>query len=54
MRLAPSFSLVVAGLALVAAGCGPAETPAPSGFDEARAEAARRGVPVLVEFFTDW
>jgi len=41
-------------LLLAAAGCGGVETTAPGTLAEAQAQAAARGVPVLLDFFTEW
>ena len=41
-------------LLLAAAGCGPAEQAPSSPLAEAKALAAERGVPVLLDFFTEW
>jgi hypothetical protein len=54
MRLFASFRLAAAGLALLAAGCGADRAPVPSNVSDAREQAARRGVPVLIDFYTDW
>ena len=54
MRLASVPHLLAAGLILVAAGCGPAETPSPTNLADAREQAATRGVPLLIDFYTDW
>jgi len=41
-------------LLLAAAGCGGGEETIPGTLADARAQAAARGVPVLLDFFTDW
>ena len=54
-------ALVLATLALAWPGCGGPrstgtgnELPAFASLEAARADAADRGVPVLVDFFTEW
>jgi hypothetical protein len=41
-------------LLLVAAGCERVEQAPPGTFAEAKIQAAERGVPVLLDFFTEW
>jgi len=41
-------------LLLAAAGCGGVEPTPPGNLAEAQAQAAARGVPVLLDFFTEW
>ena len=46
--------LIALGLLLFAAGCGTTEDAAPTTFAEAKAQAAALGVPLLLDFFTEW
>jgi hypothetical protein len=50
-----TLSLMAMGSLLLAAGCaGPSyEAPAMT-FADAKAEAAERNVPLLIDFYTDW
>jgi hypothetical protein len=48
------LSGLVVGLAVLAAGCSGAGHDGPSTLAEAQALAAERGVPVLLDFYTDW
>ena len=41
-------------LLALAAGCGTAEQAPPATFAEAKALAAERGVPLLLDVFTEW
>ena len=50
---APQLILVL-GLLLIAAGCGAVEQAPPATFAAAKALAAERGVPLLLDFFTEW
>ena len=54
MRTRVRHSLLVLGLVLFAAGCGGGESAPPVTFAEAKALAAERGVPLLLDFFTEW
>lgn len=49
----PAGAAVLLGL-LLALACGPEppDFPHPQTFDEARADAAARGVPILIDFYT--
>jgi hypothetical protein len=51
VRPKPLVALVSAVMSLVSLSCGVA---APNGLDLARAEARQRGVPLLLDFYTDW
>jgi hypothetical protein len=48
------LSALVVGLAMLAAGCRGVSQEDPTTLAEARALAAERGVPVLLDFYTDW
>jgi hypothetical protein len=50
----PALPLIALGLLLFAAGCGTTEDAAPTTFAEAQAQAAAQGVPLLLDFFTEW
>ena len=54
MRRSALPSLVALTLLLAAAGCGEVEQAPPGTLAEAQAEAEARGVPVLLDFFTEW
>ena len=41
-------------LALATAGCAGPQEQAQMTFAEAKAQAAERGVPLLIDFYTDW
>jgi hypothetical protein len=48
---------MVLGLAVLAAGCGGVSQEGPAGpttLADAKALAAERGVPLLLDFYTDW
>ena len=49
-----ALPLISMGLLLFAAGCGTSEEAAPANFADAKAQAAARGVPLLLDFFTEW
>ena len=48
------LSVLVVGLAMLAAGCSGVSQEGPTTLAEAQALAAERGVPVLLDFYTDW
>ncbi len=48
------LSTVGVGLAVLAAGCTGVSQEGPTTLAEAQALAAERGVPVLLDFYTDW
>jgi hypothetical protein len=51
------LSAFVVGLAVLAAGCSGVSQEGPQGpttLAEAKALAAERGVPILLDFYTDW
>ena len=52
-KTAVCSTLLLAGL-LVAAGCGVPEGESVVSIADAQKEAAARGVPVLLDFYTDW
>ena len=55
MRRSAPVSLLALTSLLVAGGCvGVANPEAPATLADARALAAARGVPVLIDFYTDW
>jgi len=54
MRRPVHRSWLALTLLLAAAGCGGGEETAPGTIADARAQAAARGVPVLLDFFTEW
>ena len=54
MRKALLPSCLALTLLLAAAGCGQVEQAPPGSLAEAKALAAERGVPVLLDFFTEW
>jgi hypothetical protein len=54
MKFRGFLSLTALGLAVLAAGCGTVEDAAPTTLAEAQARAAARGVPLLLDFFTEW
>jgi hypothetical protein len=54
MTKRPTLSLISLGLLLFAAGCGTSEDAAPASLADAKAQAAARGVPLLLDFFTEW
>jgi hypothetical protein len=41
-------------LLLATAGCGQVEPSPPGSLAEAKSQAAARGVPILLDFFTEW
>lgn len=49
-----TLSLSVAGLILLAAGCYGVSHEAPTTLAQAQSQAADRGVPILLDFYTDW
>jgi len=53
MRPAVSSCLALT-LLLAAAGCSEVEQAPPGTLADAQARAAARGVPVLLDFFTEW
>jgi len=54
MRTGVPQTFFVLGLVLLAAGCGGGDSTPPATFADAKALAAGRGVPLLLDFFTDW
>jgi hypothetical protein len=48
------FSWLALGAFLFTAGCTTVDDAAPSTFAEAKAQAAAQGVPLLLDFFTEW
>lgn len=54
MRRPALLSCLALILLLAAAGCGEVEQAPPGTLAEAQALAAERGVPVLLDFFTEW
>jgi hypothetical protein len=48
------FLAAAAGLILAAASCAPSDTTEPTTLTQALEQSARRGVPVLIDFYTDW
>lgn len=48
-----TFAFLALGL-LPLAGCGSVEHAPPATLEDAYAQAAERGVPVVLDFFTDW
>ena len=53
MNARATFALSALGLLLLA-GCGSVEHAPPATLDDAYAQAAARGVPVVLDFFTEW
>ncbi len=54
MRKTAIYSTLALVAALFAAGCGGAEGESFVLIAEAQTEAAAKGVPVLLDFYTDW
>jgi hypothetical protein len=54
MRPRALRSIIVLGLLALAAGCGATEQAEPATLADAKALAAERGVPLLLDFFTEW
>ena len=54
MRRSAVLSVTVVAFALLAAGCTGVSHEGPTTLAEAKALAAERGVPVLLDFYTDW
>lgn len=54
MRRSALPSCLALALLLAAAGCGQTEQAPPGTFAEAKILASERGVPVLLDFFTEW
>ena len=48
------LSTLVLGFAVLASGCSGESHEGPTTLAEAKALAAERGVPVLLDFYTDW
>jgi len=48
----PSLTITASLVLLVA--CGGVATGPPTTFEQAKTQAASRGVPVLLDFYTDW
>ena len=51
MRRIPSAAVAATVMSLISISCGGG---APDGLELARAEARQRGVPLLLDFSTDW
>jgi hypothetical protein len=49
-----NYSLLVSGIMLLAAGCSSVSQDGPATLAEAKVLAADRGVPILIDFYTDW
>jgi hypothetical protein len=54
MMKRPALPLIALGLLFFAAGCGTTEDAAPTTLADAKALAAEQGVPLLLDFFTEW
>lgn len=55
MRKIAVLAALVVGLSLVAGGCSKvSQTEGPATLAQAQALAAERGVPLLLDFYTDW
>jgi hypothetical protein len=55
MKRNPRLAWLACALVLVAAGCsGTSVAPSPMTLADARSLAAERGVPLLLDFYTDW
>jgi hypothetical protein len=47
-------SLLITASLVALAACGGVATGPPTTFEQAKAQATSRGVPVLLDFYTDW
>ena len=54
MRAHSVRSILALGLLVLAAGCAATEQGPPATLAEAQTLAAERGVPLLLDFFTEW
>ena len=54
MKKRTFYSWLALGAFLLTAGCTTTDDGAPDTFAEAKAQAAAQGVPLLLDFFTEW
>lgn len=54
MKRSTLLSWLGLGALLLTAGCATVDDTASTSFAEAKAQAAARGVPLLLDFFTEW
>lgn len=54
MNRTATLSLLVSGIMLLTAGCTGVSQDGPATLAEAKALAADRGVPILLDFYTNW
>jgi hypothetical protein len=54
LKTTATLSLLAAGILLMAAGCAGVGQDGPATLAEAKVLAAERGVPILIDFYTDW
>jgi hypothetical protein len=54
LKTTATLTLLVSGMLLLTAGCAGVSQEGPATLAEAKAMAAERNVPILIDFYTDW